>query len=59
MSGRPIKRTLRDGGCGRPPRWSGLHRGSAVRPPETVVAMAVASHAFKAGRPPGDDGVTI
>ena len=31
-----------DGGCGRPPRWSGLHRGSAVRPPETVVAMAVA-----------------
>ena len=31
-----------DGGCGRPPRWSGLHRGSAVQPPETVVAMAVA-----------------
>ena len=29
------------------------------RPPETVVAMAVASHAFKAGRQPGDDGVTI
>ena len=31
-----------DGGCGRPPRWSGLHRGPAVRPPETVVAMALA-----------------
>ena len=43
-----------DGGCGRPPRRSGLHRGPAVRPPETVVAMALASHAFKAGRPPGD-----
>ena len=48
-----------DGGCGRPPRRSGLHRGPAVRPPETVVAMAVADHAFKAGRPPDDDGVTI
>ncbi len=48
-----------DGGCGRPPRRSGLHRGPAVRPPETVVAMALASHAFKAGRQPGDDGVTI
>ena len=41
------------------PRRSGLHRGPAVRPPATVVAMAVASHAFKAGRQPGDDGVTI
>ena len=29
-----------DGGCGRPPRRSGRHRGPAVRPPETVVAMA-------------------
>ena len=37
----------------------GLHRGPAGRPPETVVAMALASHAFKAGRQPGDDGVTI
>ena len=48
-----------DGGCGRPLRRSGLQRGPAVRPPETVVAMAVADHAFKAGREPGDDGVTI
>ena len=48
-----------DCGCGRPPRRSGLHRGPAVRPPETVVAMALADHAFKAGRQPGDDGVTI
>ena len=31
-----------DCGCGRPPRRSGLHRGPAVRPPESVVAMAVA-----------------
>ena len=29
-----------DCGCGRPPRRSGLHRGPAVRPPDTVVAMA-------------------
>ena len=29
------------------------------RPPDTVVAMALADHAFKAGREPGDDGVTI
>ena len=36
-----------------------VHRGPAVRPPETVVAMALADHAFKAGRQPGDDGVTI
>ena len=28
-------------------------------PPDTVVAMALAYHAFKAGRQPGDDGVTI
>ena len=48
-----------DCGCGRPPRRSGLQRGPAVRPPETVVAMALADHAFKAGRQPGDDGVTI
>ena len=48
-----------DCGCGRPPRRSGLHRGPAVRPPDTVVAMALAYHAFKAGRQPGDDGVTI
>ena len=27
--------------------------------PDTVVAMALADHAFKAGRQPGDDGVTI
>ena len=48
-----------DCGCGRPPRRSGLHRGPAVRPPDTVVAMALADHAFKAGRQAGDDGVTI
>ena len=41
------------------PRRSGLHRGPAVRPPDTVVAMALAYHAFKAGRQPGDYGVTI
>ena len=28
-------------------------------PPDTVVAMALAYHAFKAGRQPGDYGVTI
>ena len=28
-------------------------------PPETVVAMALAYHAFKTGRRPGDYGVTI
>ena len=48
-----------DCGCGRPPRRSGLHRGPAVRPPDTVVAMALAYHAFMAGRQLGDDGVTI
>ena len=28
-------------------------------PPDTVVAMALAYHAFKTGRQPGDDGVTL
>ena len=28
-------------------------------PPETVVAMALASHAFKTGRQPGDYGITL
>ena len=28
-------------------------------PPDTVVAMALAYHAFKTGRRPGDYGVTI
>ncbi len=28
-------------------------------PPDTVVAMALAYHAFKTGRQPGDYGVTI
>ena len=28
-------------------------------PPDTVVAMALAYHAFKAGRQPGDYGVTL
>ena len=41
------------------PRRSGLHRGPAVRPHDTVVAMALAYHAFKTCREPGDDGVTI
>ena len=41
-----------DGGCGRPPRRSGLHRGSAGRPPDTVVAMALASQpSRRAARP--------
>ena len=28
-------------------------------PPDTVVAMALAYHAFKTGRQPGDYGITI
>ena len=28
-------------------------------PPDTVVAMALAYHAFKTGRQPGDLGVTL
>ena len=28
-------------------------------PPDTVVAMALASHAFKTGRQPGDYGITL
>ena len=28
-------------------------------PPDTVVAMALAYHAFKTGRQPGDYGVTL
>ena len=28
-------------------------------PPDTVVAMALAYHAFRTGRPPGDYGITL
>ena len=48
MSGRPIKRTLRED-----------ELFGSGHSPDTVVAMALAYHAFKTGRQPGDYGFTI